>query len=216
MWLSIQNLNFKILPLELFWVVVWSLFLTWPSSQLAVCEKSERRDRFIQWRGWSYDKAWLWTRIGHPGLGRCFRLVYGLLGYVCVHVHIVVCVATRTCISVSVHVCASASHCWGPYLSWHRNYVCIFIFPTLLVRHQTCPDSSCPPGRLAPPPPTLCPMPPRYAPDASQLVCCLCGARRLLETDARATVAACLRICVRGQPWARTVTFTAGRDSWKE
>lgn len=23
--------------------------------------------------------------------------------------------------------------------------------PTLLLRHQTCPDSSCPPGRLAPP-----------------------------------------------------------------
>lgn len=67
-----------------------------------------------------------------------------------------------------------------------------------------------------PPPSTLCPMPPRYAPDASQLVCCLCGAHRLLETDARATVGARLRICVRGQPWALTVTFTAGRDSWKE
>lgn len=78
----------------------------------------------------------------------------------------------------------------------------------LLSTRQTCPTP--------PHPPTLCPMPPRYAPDASQLVCCLCGARRLLETDARATVAACLRICVRGQPWARTVTFTAGRDSWKE
>ncbi len=63
---------------------------------------------------------------------------------------------------------------------------------------------------------TLCPMPPHYAPDASQLVCCLCGAGRLLETDARATVGPCLRICVIGQPWALTVTFTAGRDSRKE
>ncbi|KAK2921814.1 hypothetical protein Q8A73_001299 [Channa argus] len=82
----------------------------------------------------------------------------------------------------------------------------------LLVCHQTCPDSSCPPGRLGPPP-TLCPMLPRYAPDASQLVCRLCGAGRLLETDARATVGPCLSICVIGQPWALTVTFTAGRDS---
>lgn len=64
-------------------------------------------------------------------------------------------------------------------------------------------------------PSALHPMPPRYAPDASQLVGCLCGASRLLETDARATVGACLRICVRGQPWALTVTFTAGRDSRK-
>lgn len=63
------------------------------------------------------------------------------------------------------------------------------------------------------PPTTLCPMPPRYAPDASQLVCRLCSAGRLLETDARATVGPCLRICVIGQPWALTVTFTAGRDS---
>lgn len=66
------------------------------------------------------------------------------------------------------------------------------------------------------PPPTLCPMPPRYAPDASQLVCRLCCAGRLLETDARATVGRCLRICVKGQPWALIVTFTAGRDSGKE
>lgn len=65
-------------------------------------------------------------------------------------------------------------------------------------------------------PPTLCPMPPRYAPDASQLVCRLCGAGRLLETDARATVGPFLRICVIGQPWALTVTFTAGIDSGKE
>lgn len=71
-------------------------------------------------------------------------------------------------------------------------------------------------GLVPPHPPTLCPMPPRYAPDASQLVCCFCGAGRLLETDARATVGPCLRICVTGQPWALTVTFTAGRDSGKE
>lgn len=64
--------------------------------------------------------------------------------------------------------------------------------------------------------PALCPMPPRYAPDASQLVWCLCGVGRLLETDARATVGPCLRICVIGQPWALTVTFTAVRDSRKE
>lgn len=64
--------------------------------------------------------------------------------------------------------------------------------------------------------PTLCPTPPRYAPDASQLVCRLCSAGRLLETDARATVGPCLRICVIGQPWALTVTFTAGRDSGKD
>lgn len=64
--------------------------------------------------------------------------------------------------------------------------------------------------------PTLCPTLPRYAPDASQLVCRLCGAGRLLETDARATVGPCLRICVIGQPWALSVTFTAGRDSGKE
>ncbi|KAF1375670.1 hypothetical protein PFLUV_G00222610 [Perca fluviatilis] len=73
-------------------------------------------------------------------------------------------------------------------------------------------------GLVPPPPtpPTLCPMPPRYAPDASQLVCRLCGAGRLLETDARATVSPCLRIYVIGQPWALTVTFTTGRDSGKE
>ncbi len=73
-------------------------------------------------------------------------------------------------------------------------------------------------GSVPPPPSstTLCPMPPRYAPDASQLVCCLCGAGRLLETDARATVGPSLRICVIGRPWALTVTFTAGRDSRKE
>lgn len=57
---------------------------------------------------------------------------------------------------------------------------------------------------------------PRYAPDASQLVCRLRGPGRLLETDARATVGPCLSICVIGQPWALTVTFTAGRDSEKE
>ena len=57
---------------------------------------------------------------------------------------------------------------------------------------------------------------PRYAPDASQLVCCLCGVGRLLETDARAAVGPCLRICVIGQPWALAVTFKAGRDSGKE
>lgn len=38
----------------------------------------------------------------------------------------------------------------------------------------------------------------------------------MLETDARATVGPCLRICVIGQPWALTVTFTAERDSGKE
>lgn len=32
----------------------------------------------------------------------------------CAHL---VCVTTCTSLSVSVHVCASASHCWGPYLS---------------------------------------------------------------------------------------------------
>lgn len=88
----------------------------------------------------------------------------------CVHVHILVCVTTCTCITASVHV--SASHRRGPDLSWHRNYVCIFIFPALLVCHQTCPDSSCPPGRLTPPPHTLCPTLPRFAPDASPLVRC--------------------------------------------
>ncbi|TMS04697.1 Calcium-activated potassium channel subunit alpha-1 [Larimichthys crocea] len=101
--------------------------------------------------------------------------------------------------SVSVHDCATT------------------LRASLLVRYQTCPDSSCPPGRLGPHPhPTLCPMLPRYAPDTSQLVCRFCGAGRFLETDARATVGPCLRFCVIGQPWALTVTFTAGRDSRRE
>lgn len=131
----------------------------------------------------------------------------------CAHL---VCATTCTCISVSMHVCESASHCWGPYPSWHRNYVCIF--PALLVHHQTCPDSSCPPGRPPPPrpPSPTHPVLRRLAPDASQLVCRLCGAGRLLETDARATVGLFLRISVIGQPWALTVTFTAGRYSGRE
>lgn len=147
------------------------------------------------------DKGW------RPrSLRRCFQVVHGHFGRVRACAHLVcVCVTQCSRISVSLHVCASASHCWGRYLSWHGNYVCIFIFPALLVCHQTCPDSSCPPGRpgspRAPsraPPPTLCPMLPRYATDARQLVCRLCGAGRLLETDARATVGPRLRICVTG------------------
>lgn len=35
----------------------------------------------------------------------------------------------------------------GPYAAWHGNYVCIFIFPMLLVHQQTQCDSSFPPGR---------------------------------------------------------------------
>lgn len=196
-----------------------SFFVTWAPSQsdsFPLWEKPE------MWQLLYNEEAGatitgLWTRVGDLGLGRCFQLVSSLLGCVCVWVCIFVCVTTCTCISVSVHVCASASHCWGPYLLWHGNYVCIFIFPALLVRYQTCPDSSCPPGRLGPHPhPTLCPMLPRYAPDTSQLVCRFCGAGRFLETDARATVGPCLRFCVIGQPWALTVTFTAGRDSMRE
>lgn len=197
---------------NLYFIYIWSFFVTRPSAQAASFLQWNKLDTWqeVLYNGEadSFYKAGLWTRVGAPGLWRCFQLVHGHLDCGCE------CVCTS--IYVAVHVCASASHCWGPYLSWHGNYVCIFLFPALLVCHQTCPDSCCPPGRLAPPPPTLCPMPPRYAPDASQLVCRLCSAGRLLETDARATVGPCLRICVRGQPWALTVTFTAGRDSGKE
>lgn len=60
---------------------------------------------------------------------------------------------------VCLRECASASQCWGPYSWWHRNYVCIFIFPALLVHQQTGPDSCCPPGRLCPSPASVASVP---------------------------------------------------------
>lgn len=74
----------------------------WPSLAR---EKSQRCDSFC--RAERLSEVWLWTRIGHPGLGRCFRLVSGLVGSVCVHVHIFMCATTCTlCPSVYACVCA--------------------------------------------------------------------------------------------------------------
>lgn len=141
--------------------------------------------------------------------GLCVRACAHLC--VCNNMHLYLSVCACVCICISLR----------GTLSILTQKLCLhFHFPNpagpspnlpwqLLSTRQTCPT---PPH----PTPALCPMPPRYAPDASQLVCCLCGAGRLLETDARATVGPCLRICVIGQPWALTVTFTAVRDSRKE
>lgn len=104
----------------------------------------------------------------------------------------------------SVHVCASASHCRGPYPPWRGNYVCVFIFPNPAAPSPNVPWQllSTRQAGSAPSPPRY-PAPPRRGPDASQLV----GRLRSPETDARAAVGARLRIGVRGQPWAPAVTF---------
>lgn len=152
------------------------------------------------------------------GLGRWFRLVHNLLG--CVYVRM-----CTSCVRNNMHLYLGVYAC---------VWICISLLGTLsiltqkLCLHFPSPAGSSPnlpwqllstrqtstPSTTLPHPP--CPTPPRNAPDASQLVCRLCGAGRLLETDARATVGLFLRICVIGQPWALTVTFTAGRYSGRE
>lgn len=122
-----------------------------PSVRKARCDSFYIMKRPKLLWSWALDKGW------GPGAREMLSASLrpsGLCVFACMRTLLCVCDNMHSYISVSVHVCASASHCWGPYLSWHGNYVCIFIFPALLVRHQTCPDSSCPPGRLGPPSPT--------------------------------------------------------------
>lgn len=136
------------------------------------------------------------------------------------------CACTHLCVSENMHlylcVCACVCICISLLgtLSILTQKLCLhFHFPSPAGPSPNLPWQLLSTRQARSPPPsstTLCPMPSRYAPDASQLVCCLCGAGRLLETDARATVGPSLRICVIGRPWALTVTFTAGRDSRKE
>ena len=130
-----------------------------PSVRKARCDSFYIMKRPKLLWSWALDRGW------GPGaremLSASPTAFWAVCVFACMRALLCVCVCVcddaHSDISVSVHVCASASHCWGPYLSWHGNYVCIFIFPALLVRHQTCPDSSCPPGRLGtnPPPPNL-------------------------------------------------------------
>lgn len=121
------------------------------------------------------------------------------------------------CMCVNLHLIAGDLIYPDTEIMFAFSQPCWFITKLALTApvHQADPHPLNP-HPPAPPTHPPRPMPPRYAPDASQLVCRLCGAGRLLETDARATVGLFLRICVIGQPWALTVTFTAGRDSGKE
>lgn len=95
-----------------------------------------------------------------------------------------------TFIFVSKHVCESTSHSKG-FLSVLTQKLCLhFHFPSLAGLSPNLPWQLLS-TRQACPPTTLHPMLLQYALDASQLVCRLCGAGRLLETDARATVGPC-------------------------
>lgn len=156
----------SVLPLELFWVgrpiqkfilglciFLWSFFcdLTIITvGRLPSVRTARDMTAYIKWRGRSYSKAWLWTRIGHPGLGRCFWLFYGLLGYVCVHVHIFfVCNNVHLYLSVCACVCICIS--LRGTLSILTQKLCLhFHFPNpagpspnlpwqLLSTRQTCP-----------------------------------------------------------------------------
>lgn len=132
--------------------------------------------------------------------------------------HCCLCVTTCTRISLCLCMCVHLHLIAGDLIYPDTEIMFAFSFsqPCWSVTKLALTAPVHQAGLVPPPQPTLCPMPPRSAPHASQLVCCLCGAGRLLETDARATVGPCLRICVTGQPWALAVTFTAGRDSRKE
>lgn len=165
-------------------------------------------------------------------LRRCYRLVQrpvrDLPGFMWVHVHVLR-VEERAYLSVCLCICVHLHLIAGDLIYPDTEIMFAFSFSqpcwfvtklglTAPVHQAHSSHSTPPPQRPHPHPPSLasCPMPPHYAPDASQLVCRLCGAGRLLETDARATAGRCLRLCVTGQPWALVVTFTDGRDSGRE
>lgn len=144
------------------------------------------------------DKGW------RPrSLRRCFQVVHGHFGRVrasCV----CVCNTMLSYLRVSACVCICIS-LLGPLSVMTRKLCLHFHFPSPAGLSPNLPwqllstrQAWFPPRPLPRPPPTLCPMLPRYATDARQLVCCLCGGGRLLETDARATVGPRLRICVTG------------------